>query len=237
MDSLERVDLVPDSIKPAFVLAVRHRSFADDLYRGIGDVVTEDRVIAQDVIRAHDAAQDDGLIFVTEGRLALAFDHKVSIGQDIHNANGDLGDNCFRVADCAAAGMGVVGIICHRGKLAALGQKPCGTGRVKERGDRCRQAGFPFGRRRIVLVLCAAFRNGDRENIADVEAAFIGKDGPGRPFAPERLASGSSRNQQNGEKRDVQVSKKKSFIHKETWIVCSSNTLPVRLRCETGLRK
>src|SRR5580698_6460012 len=66
VESLEWIDFVPNPVKPAFVLAVRHRSFADDLNCGVGNVIAEDRVVALDVIRAHDTAQNDGLVFLAE---------------------------------------------------------------------------------------------------------------------------------------------------------------------------
>ena len=46
----EWIEFVPNAVEPAFVLAVGHRAFADDLNRGVGDVVTQHGVVGSHVV-------------------------------------------------------------------------------------------------------------------------------------------------------------------------------------------
>ena len=89
----ERIEFVPDAVKPPFVRAVGDRAAGDDVDAGVGDVITVNGVVGGDVVEADDAPENHRLMLSAEGRLAPAFNHHVSIGQHVNDARGDVGDD------------------------------------------------------------------------------------------------------------------------------------------------
>src|SRR5205807_663717 len=106
-----------------FPLAVRDVALGNQLDRGVGHVVAEDGVIGGDVGGANDPAEDGILGFACEGGLAAAFYDEVVVGQNIHNLDGNAGDNVFRIVDRASAVKALVPVEFDRRQGAAFGQE------------------------------------------------------------------------------------------------------------------
>jgi len=96
---LERQEHVEHLLAVARLLHVGELAAAAIGDAGFRDLAGIDGVVALDVLRAHDAGDDQFADFKIDADLLLAFDHEIAVGQHLRDHRGDVGLQCFLADD------------------------------------------------------------------------------------------------------------------------------------------
>ena len=94
---------------------------------GLRDLAGIDGVVALDVLRAHDAGDDQFAHFEIDADLLLAFDHQIAVRQQLGDDGGDVGGQAFLPLHRTLAVAGGGGV----GGQEAAGQNLCGLAASK----------------------------------------------------------------------------------------------------------
>src|SRR3984957_5926504 len=182
---LERQQHVHDLAAVTRLLDVADLAVAAIGDAGLRDLAGVDGVVALDILRPHDAGDDQLALLVVDADLLLAFDDEIAVRQNLRDDGCDVGLQGFLPRDRALA-VGSHGGI--RGQQAA-GEGGSLSGQeiaAEKRGD----AGI-FGGAAAALGLVGEVRlvgdvDGDGQQVADLVGALILEE-RARAVSPERI--------------------------------------------------
>src|SRR6195256_4180118 len=153
---------------------------------GLRDLAAIDGVVALDVLRPHDAGDDQFADFEIDPYLLLAFDHQVAVRQKLRDDGGDVGlqrllavDRTLAVAGCGRArGQEVARQHLGRGGAERLGAGEVGDGGILTAGAAALGLVGDVG---LVGDI-----DGHRQDVADPRRALVLEERPGA-VPPQRI--------------------------------------------------